>query len=68
MSMQIPSYLNEVMLVIAVISSMIIAIIFPDFGSLFQDFPVYCVMINFFLSYLSIDLESVWEALKGHIG
>jgi BASS family bile acid:Na+ symporter len=66
--MQIPSYLNEVMLVIAVISSMIIAIIFPDFGSLFQAFPVYCVMINFFLSYLSIDLESVWEALKGHIG
>jgi bile acid:Na+ symporter, BASS family len=58
--------LNEIVLVIAVISSMIIAIVFPDFGSLFQAFPVYCLMINFFLSYLSIDLESVWKALRGH--
>ena len=65
--MQMPFYLNEVMLVIAVISSMIIAIIFPDFGSLFQAFPVYCVMINFFLSYLSIDLESVWKLSLIHI-
>jgi len=60
--------LNEIVLVIAVVSSMIIAIVFPDFGSLFQSFPVYCLMINFFLSYLSIDLESVWKALKGHMG
>ena len=25
-------------------------------------------MINFFLSYLSIDLADVWKALKGHSG
>jgi BASS family bile acid:Na+ symporter len=45
---------------------MIIAIVFPDFGSRFKVFPIYCLMINFFLSYLSIDLADVWKALKGH--
>ena len=66
--MQSPFRLNDLLLVIVVISSMIAAIIFPDFGSLFQAFPIYCVMANFFLSYLSIDLESVWKALQGHSG
>jgi BASS family bile acid:Na+ symporter len=56
------------LLVIVVISSMTIAIIFPDFGSLFQVLPVYCVMANFFLSYLSIELDDIWKALKGHSG
>jgi Predicted Na+-dependent transporter len=64
--MQTPFLLNDIMLVIVVISSMAVAIIFPDFGARFQILPVYCLMINFFLSYLSIDLESVWKVLKGH--
>jgi bile acid:Na+ symporter, BASS family len=66
--MQTPLRLNDILLVIVVISSMLVAIVFPDFGSLFQVLPVYCLMINFFLSYLSIDLASVWKALKGHSG
>jgi len=64
--MQNHPYLNDIMLVIVVISSMAVAVIFPDFGARFRIFPVYCLMINFFLSYLSIDLASVWKALKGH--
>ncbi len=60
--------MNDFILVIVVVSSMMIAIIYPDFGSRFQMFPVYCLMINFFLSYLSIDLADVWKALKGHSG
>jgi BASS family bile acid:Na+ symporter len=64
--MQTPFRLNDFLLVIVVISSLIVAIVFPDFGSLFQVLPVYCVMANFFLSYLSIELEDVWIALKGH--
>ena len=64
--MQTPFRLNDFLLIIVVISSLIIAIIFPDFGSLFQVLPVYCVMANFFLSYLSIELDDVWIALKGH--
>ena len=66
--MQTPFRLNDILLVIVVISSMAIAIIFPDFGSLFQVLPVYCVMANFFLSYLSIELGDVWKALRGHSG
>jgi bile acid:Na+ symporter, BASS family len=64
--MKMPLYLNDIVLVIVVISSMAVAIISPEFGARFQTLPVYCLMINFFLSYLSIDLESVWKALKGH--
>jgi bile acid:Na+ symporter, BASS family len=64
--MQASIRLNDILLVFVVISSMIAAIIFPDFGSRFKAFPLYSLMINFFLSYLSIDLASVWKALKGH--
>jgi len=66
--MQTPFRLNDLILVVVVILSMITAIVFPDFGSQFKVFPIYCLMINFFLSYLSIDLADVWKALKGHYG
>jgi BASS family bile acid:Na+ symporter len=58
--------LKDILLVFVVISSMVTSIIYPDFGSRFRVLPFYCLMINFFLSYLSIDLASVWKALKGH--
>ena len=64
--MQTSFRLNDFILVVVVISSMMIAIIFPDFGSRFQAFPFYSLMVNFFLSYLSIDLADVWKALKEH--
>ena len=60
--------LNDILLVLVVVFSMTAAIIFPDFASRFEAFPFYSLMINFFLSYLSIDLGSVWKALKGHGG
>lgn len=60
--------LNDIVLVFVVISSMAAAIIFPDFGSRFRAIPFYCLMIIFFLSYLSIDLTSVWKILKGYGG
>ena len=59
-------YTDDIVLIMVVLSSMVIAVIFPDFGSHFQLFPVYCLMINFFLSYLSIDLADVWSAFKDH--
>ncbi len=58
--------INDIVLVFVVISSMAVSIIFPDFGSRFNTLPFYCLMINFFLSYLSIDLMSIWKTLKGH--
>ncbi len=64
--MQAPVRLNDILLVLVVASSTIAAILYPDFGSSFKALPFYCLMINFFLSYLSIDLASVWKVLKGH--
>ncbi len=56
--------LHDILLVSVVISSMAVAVIFPDFGSRFDALPIYCMMIIFLLSYLSIDLASVWRVLK----
>ncbi len=67
MIMQTPFRLHDFILVVVVVLSMTVAILFPDFGARFQALPVYCLMINFFLSYLSIDLADVWKALRGHI-
>jgi BASS family bile acid:Na+ symporter len=64
--MQIPFRFNDILLVIVVVLSMMLAVFFPDFGARFKAFPVYCLMVNFFLSYLSIDLADVWKALRGH--
>jgi bile acid:Na+ symporter, BASS family len=64
--MQTPLRVNDFLLVVVVISSMAAAIIFPDFGSKFRAFPFYCLMVNFFLSYLSIDLASVWKSFAGN--
>jgi bile acid:Na+ symporter, BASS family len=64
--MQVSILLKDILLVFVVISSVAAAIMFPDFGSRFKVLPFYCLMINFFLSYLSIDLVSVWKAFKGH--
>jgi bile acid:Na+ symporter, BASS family len=65
--MQTSIRLNDILLVLVVISSMAAAVLFPDFGSRFRGLPFYCLMINFFLSYLSIDLVSVQKALKDHV-
>jgi BASS family bile acid:Na+ symporter len=64
--MHAPIRLHDILLVLVVIASMGTAIIFPDFGSRFRALPFYCLMINFFLSYLSIDLASVGKVLKDH--
>jgi bile acid:Na+ symporter, BASS family len=64
--MQAAIRFHDILLVSVVISSMAAAIVFPEFGSRFKVLPLYCLMMNFFLSYLSIDLASVWKMLKGH--
>jgi len=64
--MQLPFRLNDLLLVVVIFSSMVVSIIYPDFGSLFQALPIYCLMALFFLNYLSIELEAVWKELKGH--
>jgi BASS family bile acid:Na+ symporter len=64
--MKISLRLNDLLLVVVVISSMALSIIYPDLGYPFRALPVYCLMALFFLSYLSIELRAVWEELKSH--
>jgi BASS family bile acid:Na+ symporter len=66
--MQLPFRVNDLLLLIVVLSSMAVGIIFPGFSSYFQDLPIYCLMALFFLSYLSIELKTVWSTLRGDIG
>ncbi|MBN2255554.1 MAG: bile acid:sodium symporter [Deltaproteobacteria bacterium] len=60
--------LNDVMLLIVVLISMLTGIIFPRFGAVFHDYPLYCLMILLFLSFLSIDLPIIWSTLKSSFG
>jgi BASS family bile acid:Na+ symporter len=64
--MQLPFRVNDLVLLVVVLSSMAVGIIFPDFSSLFQGLPIYCLMVLFALSYLSIELATVWRTLKDH--
>ena len=64
--MKVPIRLNDILLVLVVAASMAAAITFPDFCSRFRALPFYCLMVNFLLSYLSIDLASVGRVLKDH--
>jgi len=56
--------LNDLILLLVVFSSMMAGILFPGFGSHFQPFPKYLLMILFFLSFLSIEMDDIWTVLK----
>ena len=64
--MQTSRYLNDILLVLVVISTGVVAVTFPDFGSRFGGLPFYCLMALFFLSYLSMDIASIRKALKDY--
>jgi bile acid:Na+ symporter, BASS family len=66
--MQAPVRFDDVLLVLVVVASMTTAIAFPDFASHFRALPFYCLIVNFFLSYLAIDLVAVGRVLKQHGG
>jgi len=52
-----PFRLNDLLLLVVVLASMAVGIVYPGFSSRFQELPVYCLMILFCLSYLSIELK-----------
>jgi BASS family bile acid:Na+ symporter len=62
--MQMPLRMNDLMLLLVVLASMAAGIIFPGFGSYFQELPFYSLMTLFFLSYLTIERGAVRSALK----
>lgn len=56
--------LNDIILLMVVLVSMLGGILFPKFGSLFHHYPLYCLMILLFLSFLSIEIRTIWDTLK----
>ncbi len=66
--MPLPFRLNDLLLLVVVLSSMAAGILFPEFSSRFRELPVYCLMILFALSYLSIELKTVRSTLRNDRG
>lgn len=55
---------NDVILLVVVFTSMMVGIFFPRFGSLFRHYPQYGLMILLFLSFISIEITTIWAVLK----
>jgi BASS family bile acid:Na+ symporter len=62
--MALPFRPRDILLLAVVFSSMAAGICCPKVFAFLQPYPLYCLMILFFMSFLSIRLEAVWEALR----
>ena len=56
--------LNDVILLLVIFSSMIAGILLPRFASVFQPYPLYLMMFLLFLSFLSIEIDTVWQTIQ----
>jgi BASS family bile acid:Na+ symporter len=56
--------LNDVILLLVIFSSMIVGILLPRFGSVFQPYPLYLMMFLLFLSFLSIKIDTVLKTIR----
>lgn len=55
---------NDLILLLVLFSSMMTGILAPDFGALFQPFPLYFMMLLLFISLLPIRVESILGTLR----
>jgi BASS family bile acid:Na+ symporter len=62
--MELPFRPRDIILLAVVFSSMAAGICCPHLFAFLQPYPLLCLMILFFMSFLSIRLEAVWEALR----
>ncbi len=62
--MTFPFRPRDIILLAVVFSSMAAGICCPQVFAFLQPYPLLCLMILFFMSFLSIRLEAVWEALR----
>jgi uncharacterized membrane protein YbhN (UPF0104 family) len=62
--MTFPFRPRDIILLAVVFSSMAAGICCPKVFTFLQPYPLLCLMILFFMSFLSIRLEAVWEALR----
>jgi BASS family bile acid:Na+ symporter len=60
--------LNDLFLLLVLFSSMAAGILAPNFGALFQPYPLYLMMLLLFTSLVPIRITAIWEALRGGWG
>ena len=60
--------LNDIILLLVILLSVLTAILLPRFGSFFQPFPLYLMMVLLFLSFLSIRLDAVFRIARDFAG
>ncbi len=60
--------LNDLILLLVLFSSMLCGILAPEFGALFQPYPLYLMMLLLFTSLLPIRMDAVWVAVRGGWG
>jgi BASS family bile acid:Na+ symporter len=62
--MELPFRPRDILLLAVVFLSMAAGICCPQVFAFLQPYPLACLMVLFFMSFLSIRLEAVWEALR----
>ncbi len=55
---------NDLILLLVLFTSVLAGILAPDFGALFQPFPLYLMMLLLFISLLPIRMDDIWEAVR----
>ena len=54
--------LRDLFLLVVIYSTLVAGILFPD--TVFQPFPLYCMMSLLFLSFLSIKISQIWNTVR----
>ncbi len=55
---------KDLLLLLVVFSSLFVGVTAPRFSSVFQPFPLYCMMSLLYLAFLSIKVADIWQTLK----
>jgi len=56
--------LNDLILLLVIFLSILAGVLLPRFGSLFQPYVLYFMMFFLFLSFLSINIDTIWRTLR----
>lgn len=59
--------LNDLILLLVIFLSIFVAILVPRFGSLFQPYILYLMILLLFLSLLSIKIDTIWFTLRNSV-
>jgi bile acid:Na+ symporter, BASS family len=60
-------HFRDGLLLIATLSSILTGIIWPSCGAPFQPYPIHCMMVLLFLSFLSIRLDTIMGSVKSSL-